>query len=127
MDTIKFLQELSELLQERQRKLEEEERRDHPFFFSNTELKQMLGLSKSTLYRYRRENKLRYHKEGNSITYDYDELMTAIQEARIRIKGMTKLQAMEKLTNYKKLVEQGFDIKKLVSQESRETSECSTE
>lgn len=51
-------------------------------------------------------------KQGNQISYDYKDLMDAIQDGRIKIKGLTKLSAMEKITNYKKLVELGFEVKK---------------
>lgn len=112
MDSNMLLQELTDLVRERLVQKEMRGASSQPFEFTNSELIEVLGVSKSTLYRFRREEKLKYKKQGNQISYDYKDLMDAIQDGRIKIKGLTKLSAMEKITNYKKLVELGFEVKK---------------
>lgn len=112
MDSNMLLQELTDLVRERLVQKEMQGASSQPFEFTNYELIEVLGVSKSTLYRFRREEKLKYKKQGNQISYDYKDLMDAIQDGRIKIKGLTKLSAMEKITNYKKLVELGFEVKK---------------
>lgn len=112
MDSNMLLQELTDLVRERLMQKEMQGTSSQPFEFSTAELIEVLGVSKSTLYRFRREEKLKYKKLGNQISYDYKDLMDAIQDGRIKIKGLTKLTAMEKITNYKKLVELGFEVKK---------------
>lgn len=112
MDSNMLLQELTDLVRERLVQKEMQGDSSQPFEFTNSELIEVLGVSKSTLYRFRREEKLKYKKQGNQISYDYKDLMDAIQDGRIKIKGLTKLSAMEKITNYKKLVELGFEVKK---------------
>lgn len=111
MDSNMLLQELTDLVRERLMQKEMQEASTQPFEFSNAELIEVLGVSKSTLYRFRREEKLKYRKQGNQISYDYKDLIEALQDGRIKIKGLTKLSAMEKITNYKKLVELGFEVK----------------
>lgn len=112
MDSNMLLQELTDLVRERLMQKEMQGTDSQPFEFTNSELIDVLGVSKSTLYRFRREEKLKYKKQGNQISYDYKDLMDAIQDGRIKIKGLTKLSAMEKITNYKKLVQLGFEVKK---------------
>ena len=112
MDSNMLLQELTDLVRERLMQKEMQGTNSQPFEFTNSELIDVLGVSKSTLYRFRREEKLKYKKQGNQISYDYKDLMDAIQDGRIKIKGLTKLSAMEKITNYKKLVQLGFEVKK---------------
>ncbi|WP_288966931.1 helix-turn-helix domain-containing protein [uncultured Porphyromonas sp.] len=112
MDSNMLLQELTDLVRERLMQKEMQGADSQPFEFTNSELIDVLGVSKSTLYRFRREEKLKYKKQGNQISYDYKDLMDAIQDGRIKIKGLTKLSAMEKITNYKKLVQLGFEVKK---------------
>lgn len=112
MDSNMLLQELTDLVRERLMQKEMQVADSQPFEFTNSELIDVLGVSKSTLYRFRREEKLKYKKQGNQISYDYKDLMDAIQDGRIKIKGLTKLSAMEKITNYKKLVQLGFEVKK---------------
>lgn len=112
MDSNMLLQELTDLVRERLMQKEMQGTDSQPFEFTNSELIDVLGVSKSTLYRFRGEEKLKYKKQGNQISYDYKDLMDAIQDGRIKIKGLTKLSAMEKITNYKKLVQLGFEVKK---------------
>lgn len=72
---------------------------------SNDELCDLFHISKVTLYRMRRDGVLAYHKKGKAITYDYEAVMLSLRTCRMKVKGMTKLQAIETLQNYKTICE----------------------
>ena len=74
-------------------------------FITNAEFCDIFNCSRVTSYRLRKAGKLPYEQVGNLIKYDYDSLMVAIRTAKATIKWMPKREAVERLSNYRKLIE----------------------
>lgn len=98
-----LLQALSDLV--RKHRGQDPLQNNQKIILTDDELSDLFKISKVTLYRFRRDNKLSYQKVGNLVSYYYDDVMVALRTARITIKGMTKPEAIEVLTNYKKIME----------------------
>ena len=102
-ETESLMQELSLLVSKY--KGSEPLKDNETIILTDDELSDLFKISKVTLYRYRRSGNLPYQKVGNVVTYRYDDVMLSLRTSRLSIKGMTKPQAIEHLTNYKKMMQ----------------------
>lgn len=86
-------------------KLKSGDRDKYPLYITNDEFCAIFDISSATAYRWRRTGRITYQVIGNLIRYPYETLLRELKTDRIRIKGLTKVQAVERLTTYKKLLE----------------------
>ena len=74
-------------------------------YITDPEFCDIFKCSRTTAYRLRKSGNLPYIVEGNQVKYDFDALMMAIKTAKITIKWMPKMEAIERLTTYRKIME----------------------
>lgn len=78
---------------------------DQKMYLTNAEFCDIFNCSRVTSYRLRKSGNLPYLVDGNQVKYDYDALMLAIKTAKVTIKWMPKMDAIERLTTYRKIME----------------------
>lgn len=101
-----FFDSLYEFLEEKELEFGLEAPLTRKDSFTEAELMEALNLSRATLYRARRAGKLpfEYHSNG-FIVYPYSAVLLAIKTNKFKVKGLNKLSALERLKEFKSLLE----------------------
>lgn len=102
MNTINYseetLKELSSYIQEKQS--------NSSILLSEEDMQIIFKCSRMTLYRARRDGRLDFTSGfGRSIVYPYEGVLLSLKTNKFKVRGLNKIQAIERLETYKKLLE----------------------